>query len=77
MLFRSVFDDYVVVDPIEIGYDGRAEVSIVNINGQTVAAESMIDFNPTVINTSSLPRGIYVLKVNFDGGQKTFKLIKE
>ncbi|MBO4735930.1 MAG: T9SS type A sorting domain-containing protein, partial [Paludibacteraceae bacterium] len=73
----TVFDDYVVVDPIEIGYDGRAEVSIVNINGQTVAAESMIGFTPTVIYTSSLPRGIYVLKVNFDGGQKTFKLIKE
>ena len=76
-VYPTVIDDYVIVDPIEIGYDGRAEISIVNINGQTVAAESMIGFTPTVIYTSSLPRGIYVLKVNFDGGQKTFKLIKE
>ncbi|MBO7627282.1 MAG: glycoside hydrolase family 9 protein, partial [Paludibacteraceae bacterium] len=76
-VYPTVIDDYVIVDPIEIGYDGRAEISIVNINGQTVAAESMIGFTPTVIYTSSLPRGIYVLKVNFDGGQKTYKLIKE
>jgi hypothetical protein len=76
-VYPTVIDDYVIVDPIEIGYDGRAEISIVNINGQTVAAESMIGFTPTVIYTSSLPRGVYVLKVNFDGGQKTFKLIKE
>ncbi len=76
-VYPTVFDDYIIVDPIEIGYNGKAEISIVNINGQTVAAESVIDFNPTVIYTSSLPTGVYVLKVNYDGGQKTFKVIKE
>lgn len=76
-VYPTVFDDYIIVDPVEIGYDGRAEISIVNINGQTVAAESVIGFNPTVLYTSSLPSGVYVVKVVYDGGQKTFKAVKQ
>ena len=76
-VYPTVFDDYIIVDPIELGYDGRAEISIVNMNGQTVSAESVIGFTPTVVYTSSLPAGVYVIKVSYDGGQKTFKAVKQ
>lgn len=76
-VYPTVFDDYIIIDPVEIGYDGKAEITIVNINGQTVAAESVIGFTPTIVYTSSLPTGVYVVKVSYDGGQKTFKAVKQ
>ncbi len=76
-VYPTVFDDYIIVDPVEVGYDGNAEIRIVNINGQTVAAESVIGFKPSVVYTSSLPSGVYVVKVIYDGGQMTFKAVKQ
>lgn len=76
-VYPTLCSDYVIVDPVEVDYHGKALVQLINFGGQVVASSSLSGFNPLIISTSSLPKGIYLVKVSFNGGFKTFKVVKQ
>lgn len=75
-VYPTAFDDYIVVDPVEIDYNGDADVTLLSATGMVVAREHLSGFKPTVLYTSSLMKGVYLVKVDYEGGYKTFKVIK-
>ena len=75
-VYPAVIDDYVVVDPVEVDYSGNAVVSLLSAAGMELLSARVNGFKPVVLNTSVLPGGLYVVKVTFDGGVKTYKVLK-
>lgn len=71
-VYPAVFTDYIVVDPVV--YDGTEDltVKLVNSWGQTVMVDKLTSYQPLVLNTSSLAKGVYFVQV----GNQTHKVIK-
>lgn len=76
-VYPTVCDDYVVVEPLEVAYDGDGIINVVSTTGQTLLSARTNGAVPVVLPTSGLPRGIYVVNINFEGGKKSYKIIKQ
>jgi len=63
-------------DGFYIGLDGKnASVSIFNLNGMLVMSRSAVD--KSLISISTLPRGMYIVKIKTEGNTIERKLIKK
>lgn len=71
-VYPSVFSDYIIVDPVVYSGTEDLNINVINSFGQTVMMEKMTSYQPVVLNTSSLPKGVYIVKV----GNQTHKVIK-
>lgn len=76
-VYPSETDDYIVVEPLVVNYQGKAVANVVSANGSVVLSAQIDDANPLVMNVSGLSRGVYVLNVDFNGGSKSYKFIKK
>ena len=75
-VYPTAFDDYIIVDPVEVDYNGDAVADLISITGQSVLSARVDGYKSTILYTSSLPRGIYLLKVSSSEGCKTYKVVK-
>ena len=75
-VYPTLFDDYIVIDPVEINYAGNATAVLYDALGNILMSVAVEGFNPSVMYTSSLSKGVYILKVQFGQESKTFKLVK-
>ncbi len=76
-VYPTVCDDYVVVEPIEVDYDGEGVISIVSMTGQSVLSARTKGAVPVLLQTDGLAKGMYIVTVTFDGGSKSYKIIKQ
>lgn len=51
-------------------------IAIYNVNGKIVLDKAGTFTNSVILNSIELPKGFYVMKINYDSGQKIVKLIK-
>ena len=66
-------------DDIEIRFDKLSDaiVKIYSLDGKLLLSELVKDKNEEVLNTSGLPRGVFMMRVEIDGGFKVFKIVKQ
>ena len=66
-------------DDIEIRFDklSDAVIKVYSLDGKLLLNVVVKDKNEEVLNTSSLPRGVFMLRVELDGGFKVFKIVKQ
>lgn len=76
-VYPTAFEDYIVVEPIEVDYDGEGYINLMSMSGQTVLSARTNGAVPVVLQTEGLPNGVYVVNVTFKGGNKSYKLIKK
>lgn len=76
-VYPTCFSDYVVVEPIEVDYEGEGIINVVSMMGQTVLSSRTNGSIPVVLQTEGLNNGVYVVNITFNGGSKSYKLIKK
>jgi hypothetical protein len=66
-------------DDIEIRFDKLSDaiIKVYSLDGKLLLNVVVKDKNEEVLNTSSLPRGVFMLRVEMDGGFKVFKIVKQ
>lgn len=75
-VYPTAFSDYIVVEPIEVGYDGDGVINVVSATGQVVLSARTNGVIPVVLQTENLSKGVYVLTISYEGGDKSYKIIK-
>ena len=76
-VYPTRFDDYVVIDMIERGYDKEAIAELVSLDGRVVRRLDISGQISSVIETSGLNAGLYLLRITTDASSVSYKLIKE
>ena len=61
-VYPTAFDDYIIVDPVEVDYNGDVVADLISITGQSVLSARVDGYKSTILYTSSLPRGIYFVE---------------
>ncbi len=61
----------------ELPKDGPATIRVIDASGRLVQSMSGIRNSSSRLDLRSLPAGVYLVKVEFDGGSATEKLIIE
>lgn len=75
-IFINAANDYLKIDT---NHEGSASVEIFNIAGQNIITKN-VDFvkgNPSEIEVSRLPKGVYIVRVNDNTGSYTKKVLKQ
>jgi len=72
-IFPNPTKDFVQINA-DLG--GRKELTVLNISGQTVLTDSFLSKNKT-LDLSSLPAGMYLVKLTSKDGNLTQRIIKE
>lgn len=72
-IFPNPTKDFV---QINANLGGRKELTVLNISGQTVLTDSFLSKNKT-LDLSSLPAGMYLVKLTSKDGKLTQRIIKE
>jgi hypothetical protein len=67
-------NDYIKINDIQLSFGDK--VSIYNMNGQLLINKEL-NADTTEINVSSLPSGMFLIKIKTDDGTQTKKFIKE
>ena len=69
-----------VTSKVNINYNSLnsspGEISIYNINGLKVYGPVVVSFSPAAIDVSSLPDGVYFIRIGNNGSGKVQKIIK-
>lgn len=76
-VYPTVADNYVVVEPIEVGYEGCGVINVLNANGRVVLSSQTNGAVPVVLQTDGLAKGVYVVNIAYKGGAKSYKIIKQ
>ena len=76
-VYPTRFDDYVVIDMIERGYDQEAIAELVSLDGRVVRRLDISGQISSVIETSGLNAGLYLLRITTDASSVSYKLIKD
>ena len=64
---------------IDTNHEGSATVEVFNIGGQNIIKKN-VDFvkgNPSEIEVSRLPKGVYIVRVNDKTGSYSKKVLKQ
>lgn len=65
--------DYIMIRNVEPG----AIVEIMSLQGVTLLSKTIVNTNDKQVNISDIQRGIYLVKISFEGNSNTIKLIVE
>ncbi len=62
---------------IAISYAGAFSYEVFDVMGRNIFPKSAVQMNNAVINTQSLPEGVYFIKLNNSFGSRTLKVVKQ
>lgn len=74
LIYPNPFNNYLTIDNLPYSKNGF-EVSIYNMVGKEMLKQHIAP-NQNTVNTNWLPGGVYILKLNAEGVQKSFKVLK-
>lgn len=76
-VYPTLFENYIVADPVENNCDGEITVQLFAANGTVVKVEKMNGFFPVIIKTDDLSKGEYFVVISTNCGTKaSYKVIK-
>ena len=65
------------IDKIQIEAKNISQVNVLNMNGQLIYHNKLNDLDNTIIDLSSLPKGMYILQVVSDEGMSVDRIVKQ
>ncbi|MBP5423205.1 MAG: glycoside hydrolase family 9 protein [Paludibacteraceae bacterium] len=77
IVYPTYFEDYIIVDMIERAYNRSASVQLYSIDGQLIQTIDITNKISTIIETSSLPTGFYIVKISADNDSVFYKVAKK
>ena len=77
IVYPTYFEDYIIVDMIERTYNRSASVQLYSIDGQLIQTIDITNKISTILETSSLPTGFYIVKISADNDSVFYKVAKK